>query len=103
MRIIDESKREFIRNALLLKHVHQHEKEFQKQLNNGEKKSLFKKSSNTNMNDMSSERPECELFFLFTIYLVNYFERRSIAAERSIIQSIECGKPAKTNINAAHL
>ena len=62
LRLIDESKREFIRNALLLKHVHQHEKEFQKQLNSGEKKSLFKKSSNTNMNDMSSERPECELF-----------------------------------------
>lgn len=51
---IDETKREFIRNALLLKHVHQHEKEFQKQLNNGEKKSLFKKASHVNMNDMAN-------------------------------------------------
>ena len=29
-----------MRNALLLKHVHQHEKEFQKQINSGEKKSF---------------------------------------------------------------
>ncbi len=52
LKMIDVSKREFIRNALLLKHVHQHEKEFQKQISNGEKKSLFKKSSNANMNEV---------------------------------------------------
>jgi len=53
--LLDESKREFIRNALLLKHIHQHEKEFQSKLNNGEKKSLFKKPSNVNINEMNGK------------------------------------------------
>jgi hypothetical protein len=35
-----EEDREAVRNTLLLKHVHQHEKEFKKQINNGEKKSF---------------------------------------------------------------
>ena len=42
---LEENKREFIRNALLLKHIHQHEREFQKQLNNGERKHLFSKKA----------------------------------------------------------
>jgi hypothetical protein len=36
--VLQEEHREQVRNALLLKHVHQHEKEFQKTLNSGEKK-----------------------------------------------------------------
>ena len=39
-RILDDECKEQVRNALLLKHVHQHEKEFQKQLSNGEKRSF---------------------------------------------------------------
>lgn len=39
-RILDEAAREHVRSALLLKHVHQHEKEFQKQLDSGEKRSF---------------------------------------------------------------
>ena len=35
-----EEDREAVRNTLLLKHVHQHEKEVKKQINNGEKKSF---------------------------------------------------------------
>lgn len=38
LRLLNEEHKEGVRNALLLKHVHQHEKEFQKQLSNGEKK-----------------------------------------------------------------
>jgi hypothetical protein len=38
-KLLDEDHREAVRNALLLKHVHQHEKEFQRQASsNGEKK-----------------------------------------------------------------
>lgn len=63
LRFLDESKRELVRNALLLKHVHQHEKEFQKQLSNGEKRSfpliksladMGKKTSNIDMHGMSN-------------------------------------------------
>ena len=39
-RILEDESKEQVRNALLLKHVHQHEKEFQKQLSNGEKRSF---------------------------------------------------------------
>lgn len=39
-RHLDESKRDLLKNTLLLKHVHQHEKEFQKQLDKGEKRSI---------------------------------------------------------------
>ena len=54
--LLDETKREFIRNALLLKHIHQHEKEFQSKLNSGEKKSLFKKSSHVNMQEINGNK-----------------------------------------------
>lgn len=63
LKYLDESSRELVRNALLLKHVHQHEKEFQKQLNNGEKRSfpliksfadLTKKASNVDMQSISN-------------------------------------------------
>lgn len=37
-RYLNEDHKEAVRNALLLKHVHQHEKEFQKQINTGERK-----------------------------------------------------------------
>ncbi len=39
-KLIDEAHREQVRNALMLKHVHQFEKEFQKQLDSGEKRSF---------------------------------------------------------------
>ena len=60
-RLLDESKRDQVRNALLLKHVHQHEKEFQKQLSNGEKRAfpliksladMGKKVSNVDFREM---------------------------------------------------
>lgn len=38
LKVLEEEHRESVRNALLLKHVHQHEKEFQKQISNGEKR-----------------------------------------------------------------
>ncbi len=41
MNLLSDDHRQDVKNALLLKHVHQHEKEFQKQIsNNGEKKSF---------------------------------------------------------------
>ena len=40
MNVLQEEHREPVRNALLLRHVHQHEKEFQKNVNSGEKKSF---------------------------------------------------------------
>lgn len=40
LKILQEEHRDEVRNALLLKHVHQHEKEFQKQISNGEKKTF---------------------------------------------------------------
>ena len=40
IKLLAEDSKESVRNALLLKHVHQHEKEFQKQLDNGEKRSF---------------------------------------------------------------
>lgn len=63
---LNEEHREQVRNALLLKHVHQHEKEFQKQLNNGEKKSfplirsladMGKKASNVDFRDSANASP----------------------------------------------
>jgi hypothetical protein len=38
--LLSEVNREKMREALLLKHVHQHEKEFQKHMDSGEKKTL---------------------------------------------------------------
>lgn len=66
LRYLDESKRELVRSALLLKHVHQHEKEFQKQISNGDKRSfpliksfadLSKKASHVDMQGMSNTPP----------------------------------------------
>jgi hypothetical protein len=40
LKILEERHKDDVQNALLLRHVHQHEKDFQKQLNNGEKKTF---------------------------------------------------------------
>lgn len=40
LKVLEEEHKDEVRNALLLKHVHQHEKEFQKQLSNGEKRAF---------------------------------------------------------------
>ena len=65
LKYLDESKRDLVKNALLLKHVHQHEKEFQKQLNNGEKRTFpliksfadlsSKRSSHADMQNISNQ------------------------------------------------
>jgi hypothetical protein len=39
-KFLEENHREKVRNALLLKHVHQFEKNFQNKLDNGEKRSF---------------------------------------------------------------
>lgn len=59
-RHLDDSKRELVRNALLLKHVHQHEKNFAKHINNGEKrpfpliKSISDMTKKFSANDLQS-------------------------------------------------
>ena len=62
-RLLSEEHREPVRNALLLKHVHQHEKEFQRQISNGEKKTfpliksladMGKRASHIDMKDLNS-------------------------------------------------
>lgn len=67
-----EEDREAVRNTLLLKHVHQHEKEFKKQINNGEKKSfpliksladMGKKASNFDF--QREAQNSTSFFFLF--------------------------------------
>lgn len=66
LKILEEPHKDEVRNALLLKHVHQHEKEFQKQLSNGEKKSfpfvksladLGKKVSHVDLREATSSTP----------------------------------------------
>jgi len=67
---LDESKREFVKNALLLKHIHQHEKEFQNSLNNGEKKSLFsKKPSSQNINETNG------IFYFYLFNCIKYLNK----------------------------
>jgi len=59
LKYLDESKRDLVRNALLLKHVHQHEKEFQKQLNRKNKSNsdFSKKSSHADdMHHMANQQ-----------------------------------------------
>lgn len=40
LNLLEEDHREKVRNALLLKHVHQFDKDFQNKLDNGEKRSF---------------------------------------------------------------
>ncbi len=82
-----EEDREAVRNTLLLKHVHQHEKEFKKQINNGEKKSfpliksladMGKKASNVDF----QKEAQNSTYFLFVIIhcsslLIAFFYFRS--------------------------
>ncbi|CAF0855369.1 unnamed protein product [Brachionus calyciflorus] len=63
LHLLSEDHRENVRNVLLLKHVHQHEKEFQRQISNGEKRpfplikslaDLGKRASHIDMKDLGS-------------------------------------------------
>ena len=66
LKILEEEHKDDVRNALLLKHVHQHEKEFQKQISNGEKKAfpfvksladMGKKVSHIDLREATSSTP----------------------------------------------
>lgn len=63
LNILKEEHKKAFYNTLLLKHIHQHEKEFQRQINSGEKKHLSfvksqtglgKKTSNADFKDISA-------------------------------------------------
>lgn len=58
---LDEQHREQVKNALLLKHVHQHEKEFQRQISNGEKRSfpLIKSLADMGKRASHADMKEC--------------------------------------------
>jgi hypothetical protein len=78
-KMLDENIREALRNALLLKHVHQHEKEYHKLTSNGsgDKKSFHFVKSLADMGkklshiDLNNSRKFACLYLLFKVYKIS--------------------------------
>jgi hypothetical protein len=72
LKFLEENHREKVRNALLLKHVHQFEKGFQNTLDNGEKRSfpLIKSLADMGKKVSQIDMTQGSFFYIYIFFLI---------------------------------